>query len=511
MYNKSKNYIMKNKHAIIGAFLFAFVVHFYILSNYIPNHDDLAGVIINMDLSTSGRWFSMLATRMSSVYTMHPVNGLICIGLVSLASVIMVDVLEIENTMNKIVTIALFIVFPTIAGVMSYMQTADGYGIAIFLAIVGCYFIKQQSLTGYIYAVVCFTLSCGIYQAYITISVGIMYILIVKKVFTNQKLEHKHWKEFFCYVSSIVVSISIYYVILQIVLKITNQSLSSYSNINTMGKFTISEIYANVIDVYKNFGYFFLGKGNTYSSIVVFANITIIGLIVARFASVFVKLKGINRLYVTLLFFSLPIAFNSIELIKPAGNECSILTTYTFVLLYVFTTTLYDGYLNVDVNTRRKRVLCYICIASLSIIVWNNYLLTNKIYMKLEMTWEKSKSWASGLMADIQEVDGYSEEIPIMIDGLESLNRENQKDAILDELDALLLTNSYTFCVDSNSYNENLLFHYYRILLDKDIVSVPEEQRTKIRDTAHYKAMPSYPNEGSIQTIDGCIVVKIDE
>ena len=94
MLEKAKNIYDKNKYAMLGAFLFAVVVHFYILSNYIPNHDDLAGVISNLDLSTSGRWFSKFATRMSSVYTMHAVNGLICTGFISLAAVILTEVLE---------------------------------------------------------------------------------------------------------------------------------------------------------------------------------------------------------------------------------------------------------------------------------------------------------------------------------------------------------------------------------------------------------------------------------
>ena len=401
----------------------------------------------------------------------------------------------------------LCITFPTIAGILSYMQTADGYALAILLAVGGCYFLQDQSIRNFIGAICCFTLSCGIYQAYITLSIGIIYITIIREFLQQGKFGHDLWKIIIYKVSAIIISLIVYLGILKIILKISGQALSSYSNIDMMGKFTLGDILKNFMDAYRNFGKFFLGYEGIYSVLVVAVNVLLGIFTIALLFDFWGKCYGINKLYFLVLILLIPAAFNSIELFKPAGNNCSILTTYSLVLVYVLEICLlYD----VRGNKGECKKFVDICIIlGIVLIIWNNYLLTNEIYMKLDLTWEKSKLWANRLLSDIQDIDRYQVNLPIMIDGLSSLNSDKQDDSILNELDYLLLTDSYTFCVDSDVYNENLLFHYYRNILDINVISVDEEKKELIRESLIYKSMPCYPNDGGVQMIGNVIVVKI--
>lgn len=497
----------KNKSFFVGTYLLAFVVHFYILSSYIPNHDDLAGIIANVDLTISGRWFSKYATRISSVYTMHAVNGTMSLVLLSVAIVLLINILGIKKKSYKILIAMLCVTFPTIAGILSYMQTADGYALSILLAVVGCYFLQRQSVQNFIGAVCCFTVSCGIYQAYITFSIGLIYIIILRKFLKQGKIERDLWRLILYSGSAIIISLLAYVGVLRIVLKISGQNLSIYSNINTMGQYTPKEMLGNFADAYRNFGSFFLGYKGIYSGVLVTANLAIVGFIVILLAFWGRRCSGIHKLYFLILILLLPVAFNSIELLKPAGNHCSILTTYALVLVYVLGICLLH-----DVGEKRNfsKMGGNLCIVlAMIVVIWNNYLLTNEIYMKLDLTWEKSKLWASRLLEDIQDVDGYQTNIPVMVDGLSSLNSDRQEDVVLDELDFLLLTDSYTFCVDSDEYNENLLFHYYKNLLDIEIIPASQEEKTLIRESVIYKRMPNYPNAGGVRMIGNVIVVKV--
>lgn len=506
MFEKIVQIWNKNKSFFIETFFLAFAVHFYILSNFIPNHDDLAGIVCNMDLSTSGRWFSKCATRASSVYTMHAVNGMISLVLITLAAVLLVNILGIRKKSYKVLISMLFITFPSVAGILSYMQTADGYALSILLAVAGCYFLQNQSVQNFVGAVCCFTLSCGIYQAYITLSIGIIYIVILRKFLEQEKIGNDLWRFILYHVGAVIISLFAYLGILKIVLKISGQALSSYSNIDTMGKFTLEEIFENFVDVYRNFGGFFLGYNGLYASVVVAANLIVAILIIGLLAFFWGKSSGIHKICLPVLILLLPAAFNSIELLKPAGNNCSILTTYSLVLVYVLGICLFH-----DVSDDKKycRELGNLCIMfCLILVIWNNYLLTNEIYMKLDLTWEKSKLWANRLLEDIQDVDGYREDMPIMVDGLMSLNSDKQDDAVLDQLDFLMLTDSYTFCVDSDEYNENLLFHYYTNLLDVNIIPVSQEEKELIRESPFYEKMPCYPDSGGVCVISNTVVVK---
>lgn len=494
-------YVTNKRKEISVSMAIGIMIHFYILANYIPNHDDLAGIISNVDLSSSGRWLSRWATRISSVYTMHAVNGTLSLVYLSAAAVIIINLLKITGKLTKILILSLLLSFPTIAGILSYMQTADGYALAILLAVCGCALLQKTGKENYFGAICCFTLSCGIYQAYITFSVGVLYMLILKEFLNQGEIDGDLKKKIFRDISAVIVSLLAYMVILKIVLKISEQSLTSYSNINSMGRFTLMDMAGNLSDAYKRFAGFFFGYHGVYSIAVVIANFVLFLIMLSALCRKFRELHGMNKLYLIIAVLVMPVAFNSIEILKPAGNQSSILTTYAFVLFYVFAIYVLEE--------KRTDMSRYLLVLFVTIIVWNNYILTNEIYMKLDLTWEKSKLWAGNLLGRIENMDGFTTDMPIMIDGLGQMNGSVLEDAVLDKLDPLLLTDSYTFCIDSDAYNENLLFHYFRNFLDIKIIHVDEAEKEKIRQTKEYKALTVYPDDGSIEVIDNIIVVKV--
>jgi len=110
---------------------------------------------------------------LSSAYTMYAVNGVMAITMISLAAVLLTELLEIRETKWRMLAAGVLVTFPTVAGILSYMQTADGYALSILLAVAGCCFLQYRAVWSFLAAVVCFTVSTGIYQAYITYS-GVM-------------------------------------------------------------------------------------------------------------------------------------------------------------------------------------------------------------------------------------------------------------------------------------------------------------------------------------------------
>ena len=172
------------KVAFLSAFLLGVLLHAPMMLRDIPNHDGLDSIHFDQNMIVSGRWFLSIACGISSYYTIPWLIGLLAMVYLGLTSVLLVDFLEVEDTISAVLISGLLVSFPALASTFAYVFTMDGYMMAVFLAVLAVWITKKKRL-GFIPGAVLLALSMAIYQAYLPFAVllciyGILMIAMEK-------------------------------------------------------------------------------------------------------------------------------------------------------------------------------------------------------------------------------------------------------------------------------------------------------------------------------------------
>ncbi|MBO7356944.1 MAG: glucosyltransferase domain-containing protein, partial [Lachnospiraceae bacterium] len=118
--------LIKNKIGSTGvaAFFTTLVVgiltHMPALVSEIPNHDGLQSMYFDQNMITSGRFFLGLACGISSYYYIPWLTGILAIFYLSIASILLIKVLNVKNPLIAGLIGALLVTFPVIASDFAY-------------------------------------------------------------------------------------------------------------------------------------------------------------------------------------------------------------------------------------------------------------------------------------------------------------------------------------------------------------------------------------------------------
>lgn len=198
----------------------------FIMVNNLPNHDGLLGIVGNQEHIELGRWFLKYACILSSYFTIPWIIGIISISLLGLTSIVIVEIFDIKEKINIVLTSAILVVFPTIASGFAYIFTLDGYMVALLLASLAV-LITFKYKYGFLLGAVCLSLSLGCYQAYLSVTMILCILKLMLSIINNKKT-----REIMLEILKIllmgVLGIILYYVVLNIALKISNTELSTY-------------------------------------------------------------------------------------------------------------------------------------------------------------------------------------------------------------------------------------------------------------------------------------------
>ena len=227
--NKIKN---TWKIAFVSAFVIGLLIHLPVMLSDIPNHDGLSSMYFDQNMITSGRWFLTVACGFSSYFTIPWVIGLIGMLWLSLSSVVLTETMELEDPLTIIGVSGLLVSFPALASTFAYVFTMDGYMMALFLAVLSVLF-TQKYKKGWILGGVCLAFSMGIYQAYLPFAI-LLCVYVILLFFMEEHGVKEKVQYTLRYLGMGIAGAVLYYVILQILLKLQGKVLDTYQGINSM-------------------------------------------------------------------------------------------------------------------------------------------------------------------------------------------------------------------------------------------------------------------------------------
>ncbi len=508
------------KTAFVSAFVIGLLIHLPVMISDIPNHDGLSSMYFDQNMITSGRWFLTVACGFSSYFTIPWMIGLLALFFLALTAVVLTELLELEDKTVIVLVSGLLVAFPAVASTFAYVFTMDGYMMALFLSVLSVLLVKKYKY-GFVAGAFCLAFSMGIYQAYVPFAILLCVYSIVVLL-----MEQKDWKikvaESLRYLYMGAMGVVLYYVILQVLLKIQGKELASYQGISGIsggGAASQAGLFSQLVDMYRDFVVFTV-KGN-----VLFNNFfSGVGLLVPVFLTAVILVKLFFRrkwwknpftfVIIGLLAVGVPLANNAIMLISP-NLTYHLLMRYQWVVYPILMLAFVSKYGKIvfcekkeGSNTSFGKWEAYMewAAALAAFVLVFNYGITDNIaYSNLEKRYEKTYAYCVRLLDRIEQTPGYYQGIPIAIVGVVGYDEFPITDITEKVTGGMIGLSGDTLLYTADNY-ETFMKNYLGATLNfLDVDTVKE-----IYFSDEYIAMDTFPGESSVKVIDGVMCVKTE-
>ena len=503
---RSKKIKREWKTAFFVAFIIGLAVHIPVMLSDIPNHDGLNSLYFDQNMITSGRWFLMIACGFSSFYTIPWMIGLLGLVFLGMTAAALTELLEIKKTWAVVAVSGLLVSFPALASTFAYVFTLDGYMLALFLAVLAVLFTKKKKY-GFLPGALCLALSLGTYQAYLSFAMILSVFSILTLAMEQGEVRAKIRKAL-CYLYMGILGVGLYYVILQLLLKLQGKALAEYQNINGMASGTaFNGILGTVKEMYKDFLGFSL-KGNVlfnnWLSLAVCIALAVATLIVAVMLTV--KRKWWKNLWffaiIIVTLAVLPLATNVILLISPD-------VTYHLLMRYQWTLYLIGMVAFVSRHTEelanRGLILEWTTMIAAFILVFFYGITDNIGYSNLQKRYEKTYAYCVRLLDRIEQTEGYYQGMPIAMVGVVGDETFPVTDITLPVTSGMTGLNGDVLLYTGENYR--IFIQNY---LGATLNILPPEAMEEMYYEEEYISMDSFPGGNSIRIIDGIMYIKTE-
>lgn len=493
------------KIAFSACFFTGLLVHMPVLLSDIPNHDGLDSMYFDQNMITSGRWFLSVACGFSSYYTIPWVIGILGLLFLSLAAAAMCELLEIRKTWAVVLCSGLLASFPALTSTFAYVYTLDGYMLALLLAVLAVLFTKRFRL-GFLPGAFCLAFSMGIYQGYLPF-VMILSVYAVLMLLGGEERECRP-SRILHYLYMGVLGAALYYVILQILLKLQGKVLDTYQGISGMASGAVSGkgIFSRVIDMYLDFFRFSL-KGNVlFQNIYALTAWILLG--IAASAAVFLWIRRrkywknpVMLVIMVAAVLALPAVSNIILLISPEVNY-HLLMRYQWVLYAVGGVALAAGW---DAGKGEGSWMEWTALLSAAVLVFCYCITDNIAYSNLQKRYEKTYAYCVRLLDRIEQTEGYYPGIPIAMVGVVGDEQYPVTDITLPVTGGMIGMNGDSLLYRGDNYR--LFIRHY---LGATLNILPADAMAEMYYSEEYIAMDSFPGKNSIRIIDGIMYIKTE-
>ncbi len=505
--------------AFIASLAAGLLTHMSVMVSDLPNHDGLGSLYFDQNMITSGRWFLSAACGISSYFALPWLIGVLALIYIAISSLLTVQVLELKSRISGAVVGALMAVFPALASTFAYVFTMDGYMLGLLMG-VAAVFVTKRFKFGWIPGAVLLALSLGCYQAYLPV---VMLLCMIDAIMTATDRPSKDsFKGILRYLYMGVIGGGLYFLILQIMLKIQGKTLGTYQLAGSAATASqgasvtaqvtngldaasqasgITGILGKVLSMYRDFAVFSL-KSRVLSPnaftwialicIAVGAAVSFVIIIIKK------KLYKSPLLYIIAAAFVIcvPFASNVIMLIS-SDLTYHALMRYQWVMIPIFYVTMMDRF-------GGKIVSWIIAIAGAVLVLV--YSVTDNIgYSNLQKKYERTYAYCVRLLDRIEQTEGYYQGIPVAMIGVVSTDQYPKADLTSGVTDNLIgLSGDYLLY-------KNLDYQLFiKNYLGADLNMISGDEITEIYNSEEYILMDSFPAESSVKLVDGVIYVKTE-
>ncbi len=490
--------------AFLSALLIGFVVHLYVFSNLIINHDGAVSVISWNEHLTSGRWSLAFFSRLSWIYETPVVIALLVILALAWTAGLTVRILEIKNPACVVLTSAFLVSFPSICCIFPYLYTADAYLFALLLNAAGVALFKRYKF-GWIAAIFLMAVSVGIYQSFICFSVGLLLFDCMLALFSEESVKNV-LKRGGMALLTIGAALVLYRLLLEFFLWKNGVSLSDYRGMADAANSGVMDYLRALPLTYREFFLFFWRTSFLPRRLLLLQRFLLVfgaGCGVYLIAAYKLYKKPVRLCLLLLGAGLMPAALNLICVIAAGKTDTNILMHYSFVLVYVFLLKIFEMTVSHAARAWKRKTWkapAAVALCLCAVLTWHNFCVTNTAYLRVQLVYENSYALANRIMTRLESMEGYTPDTPILLAGTAASGFGNKV--------------SFPELAEFSGQQTTLLNEYcgtlfIRQFLGASKLCATEEQRLKVLESGVLDTMPAYPAEGSIRWYDGIILIQL--
>lgn len=495
------------------SFIIVFLIHGYCFTNFLTNHDNAlisngaGGIIENGGAVSSGRFLLTTVNAISSRYTMPWINGLLSSFYFALAVCAIVVLFNVQHKFSCVLISLLLASFPTAASTFSFMYTADAYFFALMLSCFAA-LVTHRYRMGFIPGSLMVASTLGIYQAYFPFAAS---LLVFSLIFDTYRSAEKPISIMFKCVRAVIAlaaGLVIYKAVLDIALKVSDAELTSYLGLDHMWYISVWDLRQRLSDAYRYS--FLVYKANDFFPDAAHVIYIIELLCLVALATIQIIRKRIYkdtfRLFVIfLLVMTAPLACSLMFVMSSSVHTVMI---YSLALPLVIGAAALDKAELSEIKAvwahTVQSLVCTVLLVSLVAIAFINTIVVNKAYLKMDIVYESTYALCTKLSERMESHDGYRIGMPVVLAG--SLTEENRP-TLHEEMTELDLMAGIP--TELGLLRTNIISGFCRYYIGMDIVEADSITAKKILADPALKTMSIYPYNGSIDIIDGVMVVKL--
>ena len=502
-----------SKAAFLSAFLVGLFVHLYMLTNKLPNHDDIAGMFTSIDFLAYGRWLSRFFTQINTDLSMPWVNGMIALIFLAFSAVLVVRMLHIQKGLYAALTGAVMACTPFMANTFTYMSGADVFLIAVFLGILGAY-VSDKHAYGFLIGAVLFTIVLAIYQAMVLFAVALMVVKFLQDVLDRERKNKEVIRTAIRYLFTVAGAVVLYVGLTKLILHANSASLV-YSNTAEILSPKFSELPQRFLECYKQFVAMALSRSPYFNThwmlglylLIVFSFCLLVVLLLLRN-----KGLGAGRIIVAVLIvLALPAVLFSGYL---AAGYAHIIMLLPFTMLFIGLIALfcrYDAVVDAE-SPKPHRFLhtlgSWFVVLAMIACCYSWALYSNQVYFTLQRKFDACYSLSTRIVDRVEQLPEYTPDTPVLIVGDFSVG--NYPVAVPEA------QNGIPYSVGVGEPSEFYYMKGYWGTVHNFIAGylgvrwkMPDAATVAkiVEQTNDFSNLPIFPSAGSVFYIDGVIVV----
>ena len=494
-------------------YLFGLLAHGVALLNKFSWHDELQhGYKLSVARAVPlGRWLrAFLGNITSKLFggynlSLPLVYGVVSLFFIALSAYLIIKIFRITEKPLQILLCGILVSFPVVTSTFGYMFTAPYYFLALFLAVLAVYLLRERvSLGRCAISAGCICCSLGIYQPYVAVALSLFVILMF---FDILKGTYESFgaiiKRGLCYVGTSVVGLIGYFALWKLSMVILSTSAANYQGMSTIGQGGIGAYLEGIKRAYSSF---FLNFNKSYEDIypmslsivqwivIILSILAGLWLVVKHF-----KKKKAEGILLLALMLILPLCLNIIYVMSASSSDSKIhsLMLYGQAMLYVFL--ICAGRELYQDRKKITKAFFSVVISAVMLLCGMNIYLDNSCYLKGEVMQQQTITELTVLVSRIKSTEGYNDKMPVCFIMTGKRDATTAKNPQFTELAIMPYSNISPY------HNQRNLLNYLEKWCGFSPKTVSDK---KFKDLEEVKNMPDYPDDGDVRIIDGTVVIK---
>ena len=494
-----------------SAFIIGILVHLYLMASGMVNHDSVVVTeYYQWAHNSMGRWFAIVPNMITGSFNIMWLNALFALVYVSIAACLIGACLEIRRTPLVLLLSGVIVSFPALAGWLSYRFYVPDTG--MFPVLLSCLaiFLARRFKYGFLFGAIPLLFSLALYQAYIGFFAGVMVLILIRDILTDQKIKTVIVRAL-KYLATLFIALIAYVISLNLP---SYSYLAGYKDIRSFGGLTIQNLPERFIFSYKDFfDVFFRNSlklhqdywlsGQVYQYLFAIAVIAVLVLLIFIIINTKLYRDKVRLILLIIAIALLPPACNIIAVLSP--DNLYILMQYSLVLIFALVLIVIDIASEKVKGSKAAHLSTWFLLVFCFVITINYAIYSNVFYLKMDLLNKHGQAFATSLVTRIQSEDFYDLDTPIILYGSAphsfALGYFEYMDAIpLEDFPNMYSLPAYL-----------LIYQDLKNPVYRSSKYFPEELRDNEAVMRIIADMPAYPLNGSIKLVEGFIIVKFSD